>query len=242
MPGRNSTKSNCGVCLQKIIDGKEEAIFCEGKCQDWYHRGCASVPRELFTTLTASNVPFLCLTCSNSSLQQEVAELTVEIRRMQEALNIISKLRDENTALSREITELRAKLDQLDHSRTTATGETATTTDARAPTYSQVARSRPRGRRNNKVGYSSRSQDGVQARSTEQDTQQSPVNRRESRCAQPKQSNRPLVSVKGARKVWKTFKFVTASTVSHAVHVITGIPITSLSIKRKFRYSAGKRM
>ena len=76
MPGRDCVKTSCGVCLQRILDGKEEAIFCEGLCQQWYHRGYVSVPREFFATLTASNAPFHCLTCSHSFLQQEFAELT----------------------------------------------------------------------------------------------------------------------------------------------------------------------
>ena len=49
------------------------------------------------------------------------------------------------------------------------------------------------------------------------------------------QPRKPLVPIKDARKVWKTFKFVTASAVSHAVHTITGIPTGELSVKRKYR-------
>lgn len=49
----NSNKISCAVCLGDIIDGKHEAIFCEGKC----HRGCASVSQELLTVLTASEEP-----------------------------------------------------------------------------------------------------------------------------------------------------------------------------------------
>ena len=38
MPGKSHVKTSCGVCLQRIVNGKEEAIFCEGKCQEWYHK------------------------------------------------------------------------------------------------------------------------------------------------------------------------------------------------------------
>ena len=239
MPGRNRTKTNCGVCLQKIIDGKEEAIFCEGKCQLRYHRGCASVPRELFATLTSSNVSFHCLTCSNSSLQQEVAELTMEIRRMQEALSVIPKLRDENAALSRQIAELRENQNSLKQARPTATKE-SDVIDSRAPSYTtQVAGTRPRRRRNNK--QTKRDQGKIQNHSAQHTTQQQQQQQTETRpapqahCSQSKQR---IVSVKGARKVWNTYKIVTASAISHAIHTITGIPTTSLSIKGKFRRSA----
>ena len=99
MPGKSRDKTNCRVCLQRLVDGKEEAILCEGKCPQWYHRGCASVPRELFAMLTASNAPFYCLTCGHSSLQQEVAELKMEVSRLQDTLSIIPKLREENCTL-----------------------------------------------------------------------------------------------------------------------------------------------
>ena len=88
------------------MDGKEEAIFCEGKCQQWYHRGCASVLPELFTTLTSTDAPFHCLTCSHASLQQEVAELTMIIRSMQVELNIVPKLREEIAVLTATVNEL----------------------------------------------------------------------------------------------------------------------------------------
>lgn len=62
--GANANKISCAVCLGDIVDGKHEAIFCDGKCKRWYHRGCASVSQELLSTLTASDEPFFCLMCS----------------------------------------------------------------------------------------------------------------------------------------------------------------------------------
>ena len=56
---------------------------------------------------------------------------------------------------------------------------------------------------------------------------------------QLRQRRRPLVPIKGARKVWNTYKFVTASAVSHAVQKITSISAADLSIKRKYK-SNGK--
>ena len=232
MPGRSRTKTNCGVCLQKIADGKEEAIFCEGKCQQWYHRGCASVPPELFATLTTSNVPFHCLTCSNSTLQQEVAELTMEIRRLQEAVSVIPKLRDENAALSKQIVELREKQGSLNKDKSADAMTRDETDDSRAPSYARAARAKP-GRRNNK-----QVDKRLQGKNQEQNSQLSMQRQRTAVHVQTSQSKQPLVSVKGARKVWNTYKIVTTSAISQAIHTITGIPTTSLSIKRKFRLNA----
>ena len=29
----------CSVCCQAIVEGKDEALFCEGECKRWMHRG-----------------------------------------------------------------------------------------------------------------------------------------------------------------------------------------------------------
>lgn len=214
MPSKGRVKTNCGVCLQRIVDGKEEAIFCDGKCQQWYHRGCASVPQELFVTLTTSDAPFNCLTCSHASLQSDVAELTLEIRRLQQSLSIIPKLREENAALSRLVAELRESQNSPAVSRPTKDSTVS---------YAQVTRSTSRGKRNNRPHAA---------------PQQAPTSPPSQDQQQQQQRNRPrpdLVPVKGARKVWGTYKFVTVSAVSHAIHSITSIPATDLSIKRKFK-------
>lgn len=32
----------CAVCDQGIVDSKDQALFCEGSCQGWFHRYCAA--------------------------------------------------------------------------------------------------------------------------------------------------------------------------------------------------------
>ena len=55
---RNSS-ATCGVCDQTIVDGKEQALFCDGVCKQWFHRYCAGVPLSWFKTLsTSSSYPF----------------------------------------------------------------------------------------------------------------------------------------------------------------------------------------
>lgn len=58
------TSANCAVCGQKIVDGKQDALFCEGSCKQWCHRYCVGVPLERFATLSSSPSPFVCPTCS----------------------------------------------------------------------------------------------------------------------------------------------------------------------------------
>ena len=41
----------CGVCKNKIVDGKDEALYCEGRCQSWMHRYCTGVSKIQFEEL-----------------------------------------------------------------------------------------------------------------------------------------------------------------------------------------------
>ena len=41
----------------------EEALYCEGTCQCWYHRWCVGVTGARFQVLSESNEPFLCQAC-----------------------------------------------------------------------------------------------------------------------------------------------------------------------------------
>ena len=48
----------CALCNQGIVDGKDQALFCEGSCQGWFHRDCAGVSLIHFETLSSSSQPF----------------------------------------------------------------------------------------------------------------------------------------------------------------------------------------
>ena len=51
----SSTASICTVCEQHIEDGKYQAPFCEGICQQWLYSYCAGVPVSWFATLSKSD-------------------------------------------------------------------------------------------------------------------------------------------------------------------------------------------
>ena len=73
------SKVPCGVCQAPVIDGKDEALLCEGECGLWLHRGCASVPPCHYKTLSTSDEPFICLCCSNYQLRKELAQVKMEL-------------------------------------------------------------------------------------------------------------------------------------------------------------------
>ena len=39
-------KTKCAICNQDIVDGKDQALLCEGTCKGWFHRYCAGVSIE----------------------------------------------------------------------------------------------------------------------------------------------------------------------------------------------------
>ena len=87
-----TTRNFCAVYLKEIIDGKHEAIFCEGHCKMWYHRGCASVSQKLLQELTVSEEPFLCLMCSRASFKEELDQLKSEIAFLKSELKAIPSM------------------------------------------------------------------------------------------------------------------------------------------------------
>ena len=155
---------------------------------------------------------------------------------MQDALSIVPKLREENAALLKEVAVLREKQNRSVQTRPTAYGGPSTENrmvTVAASSYVQVAR-RSTSRRRNKQ---TKQEKVVQTRVSSQQKKQSETPLEH---GQPRQCRRPLVPIKGARKVWNTYKFVTASAVSHAIHKITSIPAADLSIKRKFKSNDNK--
>ena len=62
------------MCCKAVEDGKDEALLCEGQCQKWLHRYCASVTVD---QLSSSEESFLCFTCCRTQHQQQITELRI---------------------------------------------------------------------------------------------------------------------------------------------------------------------
>ena len=126
-------KVSCGVCQGAIVDGKDEALLCEGICGLWIHRGCASVPPYLYKELSNSAEPFVCLSCTNVQLKREILVLKNELKGM-------SAIRDTCTALATEVSSLRKELDSLKDSKS----ESAAGSSRPPPTYHSRRRTVPK--------------------------------------------------------------------------------------------------
>lgn len=94
-----TTKSSnviCSICEDVIVDESQDSIMCEGLCSSWLHRGCAGLTKTKFAQLRDSDKPFHCPKCRIEALALETATL-----------------KDSLASLSREVTELKTRLDCL---------------------------------------------------------------------------------------------------------------------------------
>ena len=103
-PRANKSKVSCGVSLRVIVNGRDKAVYCEGECQQWYHRGCASVPQALLDELTSSEEPFLCIMCSCATFKLQLVELSSIVCPLQAELKVPA-IR-ENIAALKEVSNL----------------------------------------------------------------------------------------------------------------------------------------
>ena len=121
------------------MDGKDEALLCEGECGLWFHRGCASIPPSRYKILAESEEPFLCLSCVNVRLMEEIALLKIE-------LNGIAEVRERCAALSDEVSSLRGALDALRKEPTTSASLHSSSSSSAAT----IANQRPAGKKVNR--------------------------------------------------------------------------------------------
>ena len=99
--GKTTAKAElCAICCQRIVDGKDDALFCEGSCKQWCHRYCVGVPLSHFVSLAASPSPFTCPICSQSVYEQEISLLKSSVTLLQEEVRSlkaeISSLKEGN--------------------------------------------------------------------------------------------------------------------------------------------------
>ena len=80
-PQSSTSKEQCCVCCQPIAKGKDESLFCGGDCQQWLHRYCAGVSKQVFNGLAEEGShAFFCFACCLKRHRREIDALkdTVE--------------------------------------------------------------------------------------------------------------------------------------------------------------------
>ena len=219
---KRNAKITCAVCLGEIIDGKHEAIFCEGQCKKWYHRGCASVSKELLATLTASDEPFYCLMCSQALLKLQVSQLLAEIDSLKTELKVVPVMQASIDTLKKEVADLRRLSTVKDH-------------DPPVRSYAKAATSRP-----SRPRYRSNSNSKSQGTATSsakiqtQDICPVVVQAANSADNRVRTTSEAKTKVQGVRRVWGTMRSATTFAVTSTLKKLTSVG-NKLSVKRKSR-------
>ena len=220
----SSSKVKCDLCLAAIIDNKEDALQCEGVCQQWFHRCCAGVSQTVFKSLAGSEKPFFCLSCSQerhqttlSELQSEVVTLREQVAELRAALDAV---RDSDN--SGAIVSLMEEVQQLRDKET-----------KNAEPWSKVVRKgkgKGKGKGTEKGRHvSSESMECPKAHVSAPITSHAP---------HALHATRKRVPVENCRKVWGTLRSTSTTVVINAIKQTTPSSLgQSFSIKRKFKNS-----
>ena len=141
--------TTCGICEQPIVNGKDQAVYCEGACKQWLHRYCAGVPLSCFQALSSSLAPFQCYSCYQAkheaaieSFNSEVRALKSEVREMKAVITGLSKqpnVLQDSVASSRPALEATAARSYASAANAPQDPATTSATSAYPPSTSVVA-------------------------------------------------------------------------------------------------------
>ena len=219
-------KTLCDLCCLPVVEGKDDAVLCEGSCQAWLHRRCAGVPYSYFKRdLINSSTPFVCAHCSQKTyradvcqLQDEVNALRAEVSELRAALEATrsgnANSNDTITALASEVQQMKIAMSDAPstHTQTENAG-------SQAPWRDVVRRGKrkPRPRQLPK--------DPASANAS---VAHNPKNSLTARSNRPSYVSRDRIQVKGARKIWGTVKTTTKSAIESTIKTLTTVPSSGL--------------
>ena len=83
--------TKCDLCDAFIVDGKEDALLCEGPCSKWFHRYCVGVPLSHFKDLVNSSKPFICPACFHVVNQAVVCQLQADVASLKDMVAVLSE-------------------------------------------------------------------------------------------------------------------------------------------------------
>ena len=221
-----SAAAKCAVCEQDIVDGKDQALFCEGLCQGWFHRYCAGVSILHFDALSSSSEPFQCAGCFQKHCTTEIANLKTTI-----------------SSLRAEVAELRETLDGVGsatiNQRSSSNDDWASQRGVKSGVRGGRERGgRGRGVRGGRVGNRKERQEKKTGEDRLGEVVEEVISvggsggdRTEGTSSASQKKSAEKVRVQGARRVWGTLKLTTPSSLKSAISKFC--PATSIQIKRK---------
>ena len=229
----------CDLCCAAVVEGKEEALQCEGECQLWFHRYCAGVSSSYFKELSSSSKPFVCLPCAHktqqavvSTLQSELATLRVEMDALRAALDRARETPENSNEAA--ITALTTEVQQLKSVVTTVKNPNDVQTGGKLP-WNEVVR---RGKR--KSFNAQQAKKGRRPSSSGNPRNPPPTS---ATNAEPRPASAGSVRggtrqvVSGARRVWGTLRSASnitiRNTISHLTKLSWANKADSLQVKHK---------
>lgn len=219
-PPRRS-KVPCGVCQGPIVDGKDDALLCEGDCGLWYHRGCASVHPNLYKELSDSSEPFVCLSCTNSHLKREIALLREELQG-------VAEVRDKCAALVTEVAALRLALNSIVEVPKPQTSRSTVRRPKR--TYANAVRAAQFPNSANSIDASSHTVPSAVLQQEQTARNVSP---------RPREA-RPKIKVDGARKIWGTVQSCSAGAIVATISRLIPTKV-NIQVRRKTKTLANNK-
>ena len=207
-----SSEVKCLVCDQEIIEGKDEALFCEGVCNGWYHRYCAGVSIVHFQRLSTSTESFFCYECSSLRQNSEIQDLKKTINTLKE-----------------EIDKLKIRLE--DRCPCSSAHDLISPPENPVSNVGNVAcvkLGKRGGQRRSRERYVAGQKSKGPSKKMEQNSDESTM----------RKSNQKI-RVEGVRRVWGTLKETTASSLKSTIMKFS--PSATLFVKRKtVRNDAGE--
>ena len=209
---KTAQKEPCCICCQPISLGKDEALFCAGKCQQWLHRYCASVTVQHYKTINDNSVDFLCPSCCRDRYRDEINDLTNTV-----------------AAMKLEIAQLKETISRVSESVTSP--QAAAPSLAKPRSYAAAIQDNPPSRSEGRRRRGRPAQRKEQTRSNP-----SPAGTSGSGQSESQQATHPTekVIVKGARRLWGTHQETSSTAVRKAIgRLCHDYSSVQLKIRRK---------
>ena len=224
----------CGVCQAPVIDGKDEALLCEGECRLWLHRGCASIPPNHYKHLSTSDEPFVCLNCSNSQLRKELTELKVEFKALLE-LHTNGVYRLQIADLSKTVAALKIEVTLLKETFSAVSTDLTSLCSSRYSTerltYASKATTRRPTQQAGSVHYAAATNKGESGvRGTSRQVESSTTTSTTTTRSSMKHGER--IPVPGVRRIWGTLRNTPPAAVSATLSKLTTLG-NRLSVRSK---------
>ena len=227
----------CPICAEAIVDEGEggcvqDAVFCEGDCQCWLHRWCAGVTRKRYLTLSSTEDPFLCPSCTVAGQQAAITAQQGDIAQLRECVN----------ALTGELRALKATVAAMRNQPLPANSAVASPTGEDTSPWSVVVRKRNVEKGHGRGGKGCMQPLNASVQPTPVGANTSPSTTTLGASAQKatgsgegRKQHHKRVAVTGARRVWGTVRATTSTAVKTTLQRLTTSSEDGMVVKRKYK-------